>query len=229
MSTEPAHPNVIPFRPEPAEVKAAEQAVIGAALLDPVQIPALAAQLGGPGAFYHPAHETIWRAITLMADGERPVDPLLLTGVLRAQGDLVRIGGPSYLHACVEATPTAANGDYYAEIVRVAAERRRINTATSRLAHMAGDGGADLDDVRAAALAALADLATGESWLDPVPLGSHGTLPTFPVRALPKWVGGYVEAVAEFTQTPPDMAATMALAALSTAAGGRVGVEIRPG
>ncbi|MFD7412911.1 DUF3987 domain-containing protein [Kitasatospora purpeofusca] len=229
MSAESTHPNVIPFRPEPAEIKAAEQAVIGAALLDPVQIPALAAQLGDPGAFYHPAHETIWRAITRMADGERPVDPLLLTGVLRAQGDLGRIGGPGYLHACVEATPTAANGDYYAEIVRAAAERRRINTATSRLAHMAGDGSADLDDVRAAALAALADLATGESWLDPVPLGSHGTLPTFPVHTLPKWVGGYVEAVAEFTQTPPDMAATMALAALSTAAGGRVGVEIRPG
>ncbi|CAN3981246.1 DUF3987 domain-containing protein [Kitasatospora purpeofusca] len=229
MSTQPTHPNVIPFRPEPAEIKAAEQAVIGAALLDPVQIPALAAQLGDPGAFYHPAHETIWRAITRMADGERPVDPLLLTGVLRAQGDLGRIGGPGYLHACVEATPTAANGDYYAEIVRAAAERRRINTATSRLAHMAGDGQADLDDVRAAALAALADLATGESWLDPVPLGSHGTLPTFPVKALPGWVGAYVDAVAEFTQTPPDMAATMALAALSTAAGGRVGVEIRPG
>ncbi|MER6396870.1 DUF3987 domain-containing protein [Kitasatospora sp. NPDC001603] len=229
MSTQPTHPNVIPFRPEPAEIKAAEQAVIGAALLDPVQIPALAAQLGDPGVFYHPAHETIWRAITRMADGERPVDPLLLTGVLRAQGDLGRIGGPGYLHACVEATPTAANGDYYAEIVRAAAERRRINTATSRLAHMAGDGQADLDDVRAAALAALADLATGETWLDPVPLGSHGTLPTFPVHALPKWVGAYVDAVAEFTQTPPDMAATMALAALSTAAGGRVGVEIRPG
>ncbi|MFG2903687.1 DUF3987 domain-containing protein [Kitasatospora sp. NPDC048286] len=229
MSTEYA-PNVIPFRPEPAEVKAAEQAVIGAALLDPAQIPALAAQLGDPGVFYHLAHETIWRAITRMAaSGERPVDPMLLAEVLRGQGDLGRIGGPGYLHTCIQATPTAANGEYYAEIVRVAAERRRINTATSRLAHMAGDDQADLDAVRTAALAALADLASGETWLDPVPLGSHGALPTFPVRALPGWVGAYVEAVAEFTQTPADMAATMSLAALSTAAGGRVGVEIRPG
>ncbi|MET8627727.1 DUF3987 domain-containing protein [Kitasatospora sp. NPDC004669] len=228
MSTEYA-PNVIPFRPEPAEVKTAEQAVIGAALLDPAQIPALAAQLGDPSAFYHPAHETIWRAITRMAGGERPVDPMLLAGVLRAQGDLVRIGGPGYLHTCIEATPTAANGDYYAEIVRHAAERRRIGTTTSRLAHMAGDDQTDLEAVRTAALAALADLAAGDTWLDPVPLGSYGILPTFPVNALPKWVGAYVEAVAEFTQTPPDASATMALAALSTAAGGRVNVEIRPG
>ncbi|MFF0409902.1 DUF3987 domain-containing protein [Kitasatospora sp. NPDC004745] len=228
MSTEYA-PNVIPFRPEPAEVKAAEQAVIGAALLDPTQIPALAAQLGDPGAFHHPAHETIWHAITRMAGGERPVDPLLLTGVLRAQGDLGRVGGPGYLHTCIEATPTAANGDYYAEIVRTAAERRRIGTNTSRLAHMAGDDQADLEAVRTAALSVLADLAAGDTWLDPVPLGSHTGLPTFPVKALPGWVGAYVEAVAEFTQTPPDASATMALAALSTAAGGRVGVEIRPG
>ncbi|GAB7182178.1 hypothetical protein ATKI12_2009 [Kitasatospora sp. Ki12] len=228
MSTEYA-PNVIPFRPEPAEVKAAEQAVIGSALLDPAQIPALAAQLGDPGVFHHPAHETIWRAITRMAGGERPVDPLLLTGVLRAQGDLGRIGGPGYLHTCIAATPTAANGDYYAEVVRVAAERRRIGTNTSRLAHMAGDDQTDLDAVRTAALSVLADLAAGDTWLDPVPLGSHTGLPTFPVDALPEWVGAYVAAVAEFTQTPPDASATMALAALSTAAGGRVGVEIRPG
>ncbi|MFD7643009.1 DUF3987 domain-containing protein [Kitasatospora sp. NPDC059795] len=228
MTTEFA-PNVIPFRPEPAEVKAAEQAVIGSALLDPAQIPALAAQLGDPGVFYHPAHEMIWRAITRMAGGERPVDPLLLTGVLRAQGDLGRVGGPGYLHTCIKATPTAANGDYYAEVVRIAAERRRIGTTTSRLAHLAGDGETDLDAVRAAALSVLADLAAGDTWLDPVPLGSHTGLPTFPVNALPKWVAAYVEAVAEFTQTPPDMAATMTLAALSTAAGDRVGVQIRPG
>ncbi|MFI6153307.1 DUF3987 domain-containing protein [Kitasatospora sp. NPDC051170] len=222
-------PNVIAFHPESSEVRTAEQAVIGAALLDPAQIPALAAQLGAPGVFYRPAHETIWRAIVRMAGAERPVDPMLLAEVLRSQGDLTRIGGPGYLHACVEATPTSANGEYYAEIVRVAAERRRINTATSRLAHMAGDDQADLEAVRTAALAALADLASGETWLDPVPLGSHGALPVFPVHALPQWVGAYVDAVAEFTQTPPDMAATMALAALSTAAGGRVNVEIRPG
>ncbi|GAA2841021.1 hypothetical protein GCM10010505_74970 [Kitasatospora aburaviensis] len=220
---------MIPFRPEPTEVLAAEQAVIGAALLDPTRIPAIAEILGDPGVFYRPAHEAIWRTITRMRAAGHPVDPLLLTDVLHAQGDLNKVGGPGYLHTCIAATPTAANGEYYADLVRAGAERRRINIATSRLAHMAGDQQADLSDVRTAALAALADLASGETWLDPVPLGSHGALPTFPVHALPDWVGAYVDAVAEFTQTPPDMAATMALAALSTAAGGRVNVEIRPG
>ncbi|MFD7983130.1 DUF3987 domain-containing protein [Kitasatospora indigofera] len=222
--------NVIPFTPAPAEVLAAEQAVIGAALLDPTRIPDLAQALNADaGVFYHPAHETIWRTITRMAAGGHPVDPLLLTDALRAAGDLTRVGGPGYLHTCIQATPTAANGDYYAELVRAAAERRRIGAATGRVAHMATDGHADLADVRTAALAALHDLAAGEAWHEPVPLGSHGALPTFPVHALPAWVRDHVSAVAEFTQTPPDMAATMALAALATAAGGRVNVEIRPG
>ncbi|GAA1958243.1 YfjI family protein [Kitasatospora viridis] len=70
---------------------------------------------------------------------------------------------------------------------------------------------------------------SASAWEAPIPLDASATLPTFPVEALPTWVRQQVEAVAEFTQTPPDMAATMALAALATAAGGRVHAEIRPG
>ncbi|MEY9845777.1 replicative DNA helicase [Streptacidiphilus sp. BW17] len=221
--------NVIPFNPEPSEVITAEQAVIGTALLAPARIPALAEILGGPGAFYRPAHETIWRTITRMTSAGQPVDPLLLTEALRAGGDLHKVGGPGYLHTCVESTPSAANGDYYAELVRTAAERRRIGNAAGRVAHLATDAHADLADIRTAALAALQELAEGDVWTDPIPLGAHALLPTFPTHALPDWVREQVEAVAEFTQTPADMAATMALAALSTAAGGRMHVQIRPG
>jgi hypothetical protein len=42
-------------------------------------------------------------------------------------------------------------------------------------------------------------------------------------------VGDQVAAVAEATQTPPDLAGCIALAALSTAAGGRARVQVRPG
>jgi hypothetical protein len=49
------------------------------------------------------------------------------------------------------------------------------------------------------------------------------------VDALPPWLADQVLAVAEFTQTPHDLAGTVALAALSTAAGGRATVEIRSG
>jgi len=72
--------------------------------------------------------------------------------------------------------------------------------------------------------------AVGEAqWDPPTPLSARRVLPRFPVDALPAWVGDQVAAVAEFTQTPPDLAGSVALAALSTAAGGRARVQIRPG
>jgi hypothetical protein len=68
-----------------------------------------------------------------------------------------------------------------------------------------------------------------EPWEHPVPLTARRFLPRFPVDALPGWVADQVWAVAEFTQTPPDLAGCVALAALSTAAGGRAVVEVRSG
>lgn len=72
--------------------------------------------------------------------------------------------------------------------------------------------------------------ATAEDrWEAPIPLTARRLLPPFPVDALPGWVGAQVRAVAEFTQTPPDLAGCIALAALSAAAGGKAVVEPRPG
>ncbi|HYQ66152.1 YfjI family protein [Actinophytocola sp.] len=66
-------------------------------------------------------------------------------------------------------------------------------------------------------------------WELPLPLSAAQSLPPFPVAALPGWVADQVAAVAEATQTPPDLAGCVALAALSTAAGGRAVVQVRPG
>ena len=55
------------------------------------------------------------------------------------------------------------------------------------------------------------------------PTSPTGT--SFPVDALPEWVGEQVAAVAEFTQTPPDLAGCVALATLSASAGGRARVQ----
>jgi replicative DNA helicase len=63
---------------------------------------------------------------------------------------------------------------------------------------------------------------------EPVPLSARRLLPPFPVDALPSWVGDMVGALAESTQTPPDLAGCVALACLATAAGGRAVVEVRP-
>ncbi|MET7715268.1 YfjI family protein [Streptomyces sp. NPDC005407] len=68
---------------------------------------------------------------------------------------------------------------------------------------------------------------TGPVWDEPVPLKVRRELPTFPVHALPQWLGAMVGAVAEETQTPVDLAGCLALSVIATAAGGRVVVCVR--
>jgi replicative DNA helicase len=64
-------------------------------------------------------------------------------------------------------------------------------------------------------------------WEPPAPLSGPAKLPTFPVEALPGWVRDHVQAVAHFTQTPVDLAATVALAGLATAIAGKVRIQVR--
>ncbi|MGO1049187.1 YfjI family protein [Crossiella sp. CA198] len=69
----------------------------------------------------------------------------------------------------------------------------------------------------------------GLGWEPPIELGADRSLPPFPIHAFPAWLGDHVAAVATATQTPTDLAACIALAALSTATAGRSIVQVRPG
>lgn len=66
-----------------------------------------------------------------------------------------------------------------------------------------------------------------EAWPDPIPLAAR--LPAFPLDVMPGPVGRIVDAVAASTQTPRDLAAFTALAALSIATRGRYRIVVRPG
>jgi replicative DNA helicase len=87
---------------------------------------------------YRPIHTTIYNAITELHVSGEPIDPVAVAAKLLEQGELQRIGGVPYLHECVESTPTAANGTFYARHVAEHALRRRLIEAgatVSRDAH----------------------------------------------------------------------------------------------
>ena len=126
--------------------------------------------------------------------------------------------------------PTAANGPYYAQIVKDKAYSRALVSLGIRLAQM---GRTEFeDDLKAAAEREIMTVLSRppRGWNVPIPLvgGGRAAAPAFPLSALPSWTRAKVEAVAHDTQTPPDLAATLALTCLSTAAGGRVSVLVRP-
>lgn len=204
----------------------AEQAVIGAAMLNPTVLKELL-EIVEPGDLYEIRHERIWQAIEQLAARGKPVDAVTVAAELGR--DLDKCGGPAYLHTCMESVPTPANGPYYAEKLWDFTYARRVVSGGIRLAQM---GRTEIeDDLKAAVrreLQAITD-ADRRGWDEPIPLGTIRALPAFPIHALPTWLQAEVEAVAHETQTPPDLAATVALSVLATAAGGKVRVDVRPG
>jgi len=58
-------------------------------------------------------------------------------------------------------------------------------------------------------------------WLEPMPLAGGGTVPEFPVDALPRPVAEFVAACAESLGTKPDLVAALALGTIATVTAGR--------
>jgi hypothetical protein len=204
----------------------AERAVLGAVMLGHPEILEEIRDLVESRDFYRPAHETIFHTLCELADRGRPRDVLALANALGSE--LRKVGGPAYLHTLMESVPTAANGPYYAELVREVAYARRMVIIGTRVAQM---GRTQMEpDLIAAARREFETLFHREvrGWPEPAPLTQVRAVPAFPVSALPTWTRAKVEAVAHDTQTPIDLAATLALACLSTAAGGKVRVMVRP-
>jgi replicative DNA helicase len=142
----------------PSHDRHAEQAVLGALILDNQLIDTIPLT---PADFYEPAHGTIYATVSHMHGASQRVDPITLAAELRTSGDLARVGGQPYLMHLVQQTPTAANADYYAGIVREAAALRAIHMACLEGAQRARIGEATADEIRDHALAALQATATG--------------------------------------------------------------------
>lgn len=70
---------------------------------------------------------------------------------------------------------------------------------------------------------------SAEEWEAPIPLRQIMNPPDFPCDALPGWMGDFVEAESEFTQTPSGLAGSLALAMAAAALAKKAEVMGRPG
>ncbi|MDT6988257.1 replicative DNA helicase [Streptomyces lusitanus] len=119
--------------------------------------------------YYRPAHQVIHRAILDVHQAGEAVDPVTVANALTERGELARAGGASYLHVCIEAAPTAANGPRYAEIVRAKAYRRAVIESANRILEYAFSEAGDEDEVRALVEQQLTDIVAGTSGLHEAP------------------------------------------------------------
>ncbi|MFF7566628.1 replicative DNA helicase [Streptomyces pseudovenezuelae] len=128
----------------------AEQSVLGGMLLSQDAIGEVSEVLTAAD-FYRPVHETIYSAILGVYSKGEPADPITVAAELTKRGEITKVGGPSYLHSLVQAVPTAANAEYYAQIVHEKAVLRRLTEAGTRIAQLGYSAEGELDDIVATA------------------------------------------------------------------------------
>jgi replicative DNA helicase len=110
----------------------AEASVLGAVLLDPAAITRIL-DIIDPEDFYRENNGQIYKAgLTLFREGE-PIDNVTLAAQLEKMGVLERVGGRAHLAMLQEQTPTAANVEHYARIVKDKAYKRRLITAGTQV------------------------------------------------------------------------------------------------
>ncbi|WP_188066669.1 replicative DNA helicase [Brevibacillus brevis] len=111
----------------------AEQSVLGAIFLAKDALET-ASEILQPDDFYKTAHQRIFAAMVDLYDKGEPVDIVTVTAELQDKKLLDEVGGVTYLTELSSAVPTAANIEYYANIVLEKSGLRRIIKAATKIA-----------------------------------------------------------------------------------------------
>ena len=122
----------------------AERSVLSALLLDPRAFHEVFAELRSDD-LYHPAHQTIYRAMCAVHEEARPVDLITLSEQLNASKQLDQVGGTVFLAEIADFAATAANVVHHARIVRDKAVKRRLAAVATDIVEsaFADQGSAD--------------------------------------------------------------------------------------
>ncbi len=123
----------------------AEMAVLGAMLIDKNAADLLVAYLK-PEDFYQRSHEEIFKAMLAVAKSSRQIDDITVRAELDVRGKLDAVGGPEYLYQLAEFVPSAANAEYYGQIVRDHAMLRGLQDAGHEIVRIVHDGELSTDE-----------------------------------------------------------------------------------
>ncbi len=120
----------------------AEQAALGALLLDPDAVPHILRYLR-PDDFYVNSNKNIFAAIISLFEKGQKADLITLADEMRVLDSLDRSGGPAYIARLTDAVPSSANMEYYAKIVQECSIRRRLLRLSADINQKAHDESID--------------------------------------------------------------------------------------
>ena len=104
----------------------AEQGVLGSILISPLQAIPECIEKISQDHFYVTAHQTIYSVLVDLWNARKPIDLITFTQTLRDRRLLERVGGAAFVTSLFNFVPTAANVQYYIDIVR---EKRTLREA----------------------------------------------------------------------------------------------------
>src|SRR6266700_4098417 len=96
----------------------AEQGVLGSMLISPREAIAECVEKINEEYFYVPAHQTIYNVLVDLWNAGQAIDLITFTQVLRDRNILAGVGGAAFVTNLFTFVPTAANVQYYLDIVR---------------------------------------------------------------------------------------------------------------
>jgi len=128
-------PQLLALKVPPHSIEA-EQSLLGALLLDNQAFDRVADLVTGED-FYRDDHRRIWRHIARLMEAAKPADVVTVSESVEASEDKDKTGGPAYLGALAQNTPSALNVRRYAELVRERAVQRRLAQVATGIAEEA--------------------------------------------------------------------------------------------
>jgi len=154
------------LRTPPMSIEA-EQAVLGGVMLSEKAWPEVDDILTAED-FYRRDHQLIFRAISELAEKNRPYDAVTLGEWFESMGQAEMVAGGAYLIELASTTPSAANVRAYAHIVRDKAKLRALVDAGTDMVNAAFQpDGRDTEELLGDAQAALIAIADDKSATGP--------------------------------------------------------------
>ncbi len=150
---------------------AAEQAVLGAMLIDSRCIPQVVEVLR-PEDFYTRQHQEVYEAVYSMFALSKKIDPVTVQEQMRQDGTYVEETTRSFLLQLMDVTPTAANVMEYVEIVRDKALLRRVAETADEITAMIGEGSGTGSQVLEAAEQRIYAIRQGRAFQGLIPISA---------------------------------------------------------
>ena len=135
-----------PTAPSIPHSREAEEAVIGAVLINPEAYYDVAQFLQAEDFYIHRLR-WIWEAFTRLHEQRIPIDLLTVTEELDRMTQLAEIGGPAYLTALVNQVPTSLHAEAYGKVIESHSIRRKMINAANQIASLAFNEESVIEDV----------------------------------------------------------------------------------